>query len=103
MSITVREVECSIELFFVLLNQDTDKLFMPFQRIQYPIQLAFAMTCNKAQGQTLKQLGLYLPIPVFTHGQLYVALSRPDNPDGLKILIEKTPKQGRFDGYDGIY
>ncbi len=34
------------------------------------------MTINKAQGQTMKTIGIYLPKPVFTHGQLYVILSR---------------------------
>ena len=34
------------------------------------------MTINKAQGQTIPNVGIYLPEPVFCHGQLYVALSR---------------------------
>jgi len=45
------------------------------------------MTINKSQGQTLSRVGLYLPQPVFTHGQLYVAISRVKTKRGLKILI----------------
>jgi len=45
------------------------------------------MTINKSQGQTLSRVGLYLPQPVFTHGQLYVAISRVKTKKGLKILI----------------
>jgi len=53
---------------------------------QFPVALCFAMTINKAQGQTLDRVGLYLEAPVFAHGQLYCAFSRARSLDGLKVL-----------------
>ena len=44
------------------------------------------MTINKAQGQTLPNAGVYLPEPVFSHGQLYVALSRATAWSNIRIL-----------------
>ncbi|CAN1247127.1 ATP-dependent DNA helicase PIF1, partial [Linum grandiflorum] len=55
-------------------------------RRQYPIALSFGMTINKSQGQTLQSVGLCLKRQVFTHGQLYVAVSRVTRRSGLKII-----------------
>ncbi|ONM55767.1 hypothetical protein ZEAMMB73_Zm00001d020891 [Zea mays] len=59
---------------------------IPFKRTQFPLRLSFAMTVNKAQGQTIPHVGVYLPNPVFSHGQLYVALSRATTRSNVKIL-----------------
>ena len=51
---------------------------LPFrlQRRQFPVRLAWAMTINKAQGQSFSRVGILLRNAVFAHGRLYVALSR---------------------------
>ena len=48
------------------------------------------MIINKAQGQTLDYIGIYLPEPVFSHDQLYVALSRAKTSQSIKMLIRPT-------------
>ncbi|GFW58168.1 ATP-dependent DNA helicase [Trichonephila clavipes] len=60
---------------------------MPFEfkRLQFPVRLAFAMTINKAQGQSLQVCGLNLENPCFSHGQLYVACSRVGKPSDLFV------------------
>ncbi|XP_074351717.1 uncharacterized protein LOC141690860 [Apium graveolens] len=59
-----------------------------FKRVQFPVQLCYAMTINKSQGQSFHKVGLYFPRSVFTHGQLYVAVSRVTSPSSLHILID---------------
>lgn len=56
-----------------------------FKRLQFPVRLAFAMTINKAQGQSLQVCGLNLANPCFSHGQLYVACSRVGKPTDLYV------------------
>jgi ATP-dependent DNA helicase PIF1 len=60
-----------------------------FKRLQFPVRLAFAMSINKAQGQSLKVAGINLLEPCFSHGQLYVACSRVGTPRNLFIYTHK--------------
>jgi hypothetical protein len=64
---------------------------MPFQlsRRQFPVRLAFAMTINKSQGQTFDKIGVYLPRPVFAHGQLYVAFSRVRRMEDVSVMLDR--------------
>ena len=42
----------------------------------------------KAQGQTFENVGIYIERPIFSHGQLYVALSRCVSKENLKIQLK---------------
>lgn len=57
------------------------------RRRQFPLRLAFAMTINKAQGQSVDYVGVDLRVPVFSHGQLYVALSRATSSRRIWTLL----------------
>ena len=58
------------------------------------------MTINKSQGQTLNTMGLYLPKPVFVHGQLNVAFTRVTSQDGIKVFIID---HGKFENDNNTY
>lgn len=64
-----------------------------FKRMQFPVRLAFAMTINKAQGQSMQVCGINLQEPVFSHGQLYVACSRVGKPSELSIFVENDERK----------
>jgi ATP-dependent DNA helicase PIF1 len=64
-----------------------------FTKRQFPIRIVFAMTINKTQVQTLNKVGLYLAQPVFSHGQLFVAMSRVRSFEKLKIQIIPNNKK----------
>lgn len=50
---------------------------------QYPIKLAWAITIHKSQGQTFDNIVIDLGTGAFTHGQVYVGLSRCTSLEGI--------------------
>jgi hypothetical protein len=78
---------------------------MPFtlQRRQFPVRPAFAMTINKSQGQTFKHIGIFLRDSVFSHGQLYVALSRVGTRSGVNIMVKDGWKECSGNAPAGVY
>jgi ATP-dependent DNA helicase PIF1 len=68
------------------------KLPIVLQRIQFPLRSAFSMTVNKSQGCTFNFVGIYLNEALFSHGQLYVAMSRVSSMDNLYIATNSDPE-----------
>jgi len=59
---------------------------------QYPLKLAWAVTIHKSQGQTFEKVIIDVGFGTFSHGQMYVALSRCTS---LKGVILKQPMNAR--------
>ena len=74
----------------ITLAPTAEDLPIPLRRRQFPVRLAFAMTINKSQGQSLKHVGLDLRSSVFSHGQLYVGFSRCTSGNRLKVLLKEA-------------
>ncbi|KIN94374.1 hypothetical protein M404DRAFT_55099, partial [Pisolithus tinctorius Marx 270] len=54
---------------------------------QFPLAPAYATTFNCCQGLTLDAVGINLTRPVFSHGQLYTALSWIHHHKHAQILL----------------
>ena len=60
---------------------------IPFTRTQYPLEPGFAMTINKAQGQTLERVCVDLTArQCFSHGMFYTAVSQVRSANSLRIM-----------------
>ncbi len=80
-------------------NEDEDKIEDEIvgSFAQYPIKLAWAITIHKSQGQTFDKVIIDLGRGAFTHGQLYVALSRCTRLDGIRFKRPVTHSDVIFD------
>ncbi|XP_074361199.1 uncharacterized protein LOC141701448 [Apium graveolens] len=92
-----------IPRFTTTSNESNSKWPFIFKRRQLPLQVCFAMTINKSQGQSLEKVGVYLPSPTFCHGQLYVALSCVTSPAGLHILLGDGTTEKKYSTKNIVY
>ncbi|KAF4524359.1 hypothetical protein B566_EDAN007535 [Ephemera danica] len=74
-------------VFFIPRMKMTSNDSFKFWRKQFPMKLASARTINKPQGKTMNRVGLHLTKAVFSHGQLFVSLSRTKSFDKIKVCI----------------
>lgn len=82
-------------LFRIFCLTDETQFHLKLKRYQFPIRPCFAMTINKSQGQGIDCVGINLQTPVFTHGQLYVALSRATDPSHVFVFLGTESKRTR--------
>ena len=59
-------------------------------RKQFPLRPAYAKTFNRIQGSTLSKIGIDLREDPFTHGQLFVALSRVRSKKDIILLVNPS-------------
>ena len=80
-------------LFKISANTTEGELPFVMTRHQFPIWVCFAITINKSQGQSLGKVVVDLSPPPFSHGQLYVALSRVTDVANLSVLLKDNTDQ----------
>lgn len=71
-------------------------------RRQFPLAPAYATTFNSCQGLTLDFVGVDLTRPVFSHGQLYTALSRIRHRSHAKVRLRRGQMKTRNITYQEI-
>jgi hypothetical protein len=93
-TITVRTIGQNRERM-IKIPRITFKFRLPYgksyqlTRKQFPLRLAYAMTYNKSQSQTLSKVLLDVTSPPFSHGQLYVALSRVRDCQNIVMYLKR--------------
>ncbi len=70
-------------------------------RLQFLLHLAYAITYNKSQSQTLLKVFLDITTPPFSHGQLYVALSRVRDCHNIAMYVTKEQLMRSNDSQTG--
>ncbi len=91
MQVLTGKSEGSVELFIksrFTVTPEASGLPFTILRTQYPIIPAYCLSVHKAQGQSLLRLGIVFESDPFTHGQLYVALSRVGGWDRVFVYYQ---------------
>ncbi|CAG8499997.1 14260_t:CDS:2 [Gigaspora rosea] len=70
---------------------------------QFSLRLAYSSTFNSSQGLTLDKVTLNLRTPVFSHSQLYTALTQVRERNHIKIFTEESYSPGSFNTKNIVY
>lgn len=82
----------TVSLPRILFSFQLPSVPLEVHRRQFPLCLAYSLTVNKSQSQTLSRVLLDLRTPVFAHGQLYVAFGRVASSSSIAVLIQEKTK-----------
>ncbi|UYV83465.1 hypothetical protein LAZ67_23001114 [Cordylochernes scorpioides] len=74
------------DLVYRIQRSSKSKAKVVHLRLLFSVMVAFAMTINKSQGQTLQVVGVHLESPCFSQAKLYVACSRVSSPRNLFVF-----------------
>ena len=85
------------DMFRFLYNEETASIDVESTGsfTQYPLRLAWAVTIHKSQGKTFSKVVIDIGRGTFSHGQVYVALSRCTSLEGI-ILKKPIHKKHIF-------
>jgi len=72
------------QYYFDEVNNSLNSKIMGYYN-QYPLKLAWAVTIHKSQGQTFERVVIDMGWGTFSHGQMYVALSRCTTLEGIVL------------------
>jgi hypothetical protein len=68
-------------------NHKISRRAFEFNRLQFPLKLAYAVTVHKAQGMTLTRCVIDFRAHASHHGCVYTALSRVRLPEHLGVIM----------------
>ena len=79
----------------IRLSPNIETLPVPLKRLQFPVRLAFAITINKSQGQSVEYVRINLQTLVFSHKQLNMAFSRCTLPLNILVLLPEQSQESK--------
>jgi len=65
------------------------------KRLQFLVRLAFAMTINKSQEQSVEHMGINLQTLVFSHRQHYVVFSKYTLLLNISVLLSEQSQKSK--------
>lgn len=85
------------------IDQVNSRAPFDWKRRQFPIQIAFVVSLNKVQGQSMERVGIDFTDACFAHGQHYTGSSRVGHPTRLRYFVPDVDSDGQFRTRNVVY